>query len=156
LRPQSCREENQQCVSVGRIRRARGSSDPFFGGKAVFHAQIDWIASATGRFGYTWNQWLFYARGGGAWAGDKYTVSGIFAGDPFALAGNETRFGWTIGGGIEWAFWQRWSANLEYAYYDFGNRSISFGGPIDFGSGAESGSIKQTVQTVTLGISYHF
>ena len=28
---------------------------------------------------------------------------------------------WTLGGGLEWAFWDRWSAKAEYLYIDFGN-----------------------------------
>ncbi len=126
----------------------RGASDPFFDGKAVFHAQTNWIASGAARVGYAWDRWLIYARGGAAWAGDKYNVSGTFDLVPFDLQGSETRSGWTIGGGVEWAFWQNWSANLEYAYYDFGSRSLSLSGL--------PANIKQNVQTVTLGVNYHF
>ena len=126
----------------------RGASDPFFSGKSVFRPQTNWIASGAGRVGYAWDRWLIYAKGGAAWAGDKYNVPGSFLGSPYDLQASETRFGWTIGGGVEWAFWQNWSANLEYAYYDFGNRSVSLSGV--------PGNIKQNVQTVTVGVNYHF
>jgi outer membrane immunogenic protein len=131
----------------------RGTSDPFFGGKAVFNAQTNWIASGTARLGYAWDRWLIYARGGAAWAGDKYNVSGTFAGTPYDLQGSETRSGWTIGGGVEWAFWQNWSANLEYAYYDFGNRSLLLN---SFFGESLPANVRQNVQTVTLGVNYHF
>ena len=38
------------------------------------HAQTDWIASATGRLGWTWDRVMLYAKGGAAWAGDKYSA----------------------------------------------------------------------------------
>jgi len=37
------------------------------------HAQTDWLASATGRIGWSWDRWLIYAKGGAAWGGDKYS-----------------------------------------------------------------------------------
>ncbi len=80
----------------------RGSSDPFFSGKAVFDAQTNWIASTTARVGYTSDRLFLYAKGGPAWAGDRYQVPGTFAALPFNYQGPETRFGWTIGAGVEW------------------------------------------------------
>ena len=31
--------------------------------------------------------------------------------------------GWTVGGGIEWAFLDNWTAKVEYLYIDFGNNN---------------------------------
>jgi outer membrane immunogenic protein len=139
----------------------RGVSDPFFGGKSVFSAQKDWIASGAARVGYAWDRWLIYAKGGVAWVGDKFNVSGTYAGLPYYVESSQTRSGWTIGGGVEWAFWQNWSANLEYAYYDFGSRSDVLSGAYVGGQLAGErisvpATIRQNLQTITLGINYHF
>jgi outer membrane immunogenic protein len=139
----------------------RGTSDPFFGGKAVFNAQKDWIASGAARVGYAWDRWLIYAKGGAAWVGDRFNVSGTYAGYPYSVESSQTRSGWTIGGGVEWAFWQNWSANLEYAYYDFGSRSdllsgAYVGGPPAGDKISVPADIRQNVQTIILGINYHF
>jgi outer membrane immunogenic protein len=136
----------------------KGSSDPFFAGKAVFSAQTEWIASATARLGYAIDRWFIYSKGGAAWAGDKYQMPGTFAGAPFNYTGSETRSGWTIGGGVEWAFYQNWSAKVEYAYYDFGTRSLILvdPGPVGGLTGPDPSSIKQRIQTVAFGINYHF
>ena len=81
--------------------------DPFFAGKNapnVLSAKTDGLASATGRVGFVWDRALFYAKGGAAWAHDRYNVflaPGIFA-PAVNASGTETRFGWTVGGGIEW------------------------------------------------------
>ena len=40
----------------------------------------------------------------------------------------DQRTGWTVGGGIEWAFWNNWSAKVEYDFYDFGTRSVTLAG----------------------------
>ena len=82
----------------------------------------------TGRLGWTWDRWMLYAKGGAAWAGDKYSAD-IPRFDEHILA-SQTRAGWTVGGGVEWAFWQNWSAKVEYDFYDFGTRDVSFTGTI--------------------------
>ena len=37
-----------------------------------FNVRTDLLASITGRVGYAWNRWLFYTKGGVAWASDNY------------------------------------------------------------------------------------
>ncbi len=37
--------------------------DPFNTGK-TFHAKTDWLASVTGRLGWTWDRWMIYGKGG--------------------------------------------------------------------------------------------
>jgi len=119
------------------------------------HAKTDWIASAAGRIGWAWDRWLLCAKGGAAWAGDKYSVDiPVF---PEHLEASETRTGWTVGGGLEWAFWNNWSAKLEYDFYDFGTRTLTFTGtfagvPIE----VPGVDIRQRIQTVKFGINYRF
>ena len=119
------------------------------------HAQTDWIASVTGRLGWTWERVMLYAKGGGAWAGDKYSAD--------LPAFNEhietsvSRPGWTVGGGLEWAFWDNWSAKVEYDYYDFSTRNLSLPGTIAGIPEVVPGvNIKETIQTVKFGINYRF
>src|SRR5262249_26148444 len=38
-----------------------------------FTSNVNWIAAVTGRVGYAANDWLFYAKGGGAWMHVSYT-----------------------------------------------------------------------------------
>jgi outer membrane immunogenic protein len=86
---------------------------------ATLTAKTDFLPSVTARFGYALDNWLFYVRAGGAWAGDKFSVTGTFfpTATAFGLEGVDNRFGWTAGGGVEWAFADVWSARLEYDYY---------------------------------------
>ena len=101
------------------------SSPPAFIGTETFDAKTDWLASVTGRLGYAWDRWLLYAKGGAAWAHDKYNITTYLG----TWATSETRSGWTVGGGLEWAFANNWSAKLEYQFYDFGNRDLTLRQP---------------------------
>ena len=67
--------------------------------------------------------------------------------------GVDNRFGWTAGGGVEWAFAEVWSARLEYDYYGLGQRSTLMTDPINGFTGVMN--VEQGVQTVKLGVSFH-
>jgi len=123
------------------------------GDSALVSAKLDALGSVTGRFGYAFGRSLLYAKGGFAWADEQYSAVGLFTGAPFDLEAPETRFGWTLGGGLDWAFSDYWSIGLEYDYYNFGHRSVTF---LDANSGlAGPIDIKQSIQTVRLGLSFH-
>src|SRR5262249_25313074 len=118
-------------------------------------AQTDWIASATGRLGWAGDRWLLYAKGGAAWAGDKYSAFIPVFNEQ--LEASETRTGWIVGGGIEWAFWSNWSAKAEYDYYDFGTRTLTLtgtfaGAPIQ----VPGVNVRQRISVGKFGINYRF
>jgi outer membrane immunogenic protein len=117
------------------------------GTTALVTARTDFLGSVAGRLGYAVDRWLLFARGGAAWAGDKYTITGNSFSGFEAL---DTRPGWTVGAGIEWAFASNWSARLEYDYYGFGTRTILID-PTNLGHV----DVKQSVQTVKLGVNFH-
>ena len=78
---------------------------------------IDQLYSVTGQIGYAWDRWLAYAKGG--WAGasvDLSTQDAIVGSATSSVSGNAS--GWTIGGGVEYAFAPSWSFAVEYNYYD--------------------------------------
>ena len=123
------------------------------GDQAAAKATTDMIPSVTARFGFAWDRWLLYAKGGVAWADDRFNVTGTFMGTPFNFQGLDFRTGWTVGAGVEWAIWEYWSVKLEYDYYDFGRGTVQMSdnvlvlsGPVD---------VKQTVQSVRLGLNFH-
>jgi outer membrane immunogenic protein len=135
----------------------------------VDFGRIEWMASFRGRVGFAVDRTLFYATGGGAVAeigGSKTTVVngpgiGLPAGTFVANnGGSDTVWGWTVGGGIEWAFNQNWSVAGEYRYTNFGNRSASFTIPSGLAAGdvfatGTSGS-RLTVNQATARLNYRF
>ncbi len=113
-------------------------------------AEPRWISAITGRLGEIVGPTLFYVKGGAAWVHDSYSSTDS-TGTLFAA--ENTRAGWTAGAGLEYMFLPNWSAKLEYAYYGFPDRPVVF----DDGSGdVFTRTIKQNMQTVTVGINYHF
>ena len=73
-----------------------------------------WLSTVRGRVGYAWDRFLPYFTGGLAVGGVEANRAG-FTGD------SETRAGWTIGGGVEFALAPQWSAKVEYLYVDLGS-----------------------------------
>jgi hypothetical protein len=91
----------------------------------VVNTSIPWLATVTGRIGFTASPAvLLYAKGGGAWVRDNYTLT-VVGGTTLATA-NSTSSGWTVGGGVEWWFPGNWSAFAEYNYLDFGTPGVTF------------------------------
>jgi outer membrane immunogenic protein len=122
------------------------------GDGAAIKATTDFLSTATARLGYLWDRWLVYAKGGAAWAGDRYSVTGVFQGAPFDFEGLETRLGWTAGAGVEWAFADIWSVKVEYDFYGLGNRNVTF---IDSTSGnVGPANIKQNIHVIMLGVNF--
>jgi outer membrane immunogenic protein len=112
---------------------------------------VNWIASVTGRLGYTQNNWLLYVKGGGAWADFDQTA----AYPAVATTISNTRSGWTAGAGLEYAFTPGWSAKVEYQYYDFGSDryNYTFAAPAGVVFPAD---IDSQIHTVKVGLNWRF
>jgi outer membrane immunogenic protein len=112
-------------------------------------------ALATGRLGYAADNWLFFAKGGGAWAQTSSSGTGFLAsGAVFdTTTASATRSGWVVGAGVEWGFAPNWSAKLEYNHMDFGNTNVSVLSSV---SGNLNVSSTSTVEVVKGGVNYRF
>ena len=86
-------------------------------------SKVKSLASLTGRTGYAWDRFFLYVKGGGAWLQSDFSLQR--AGAAVATA-SETRNGWTIGVGGEYAFLNWLSGFIEYDYYDFRNSTNTF------------------------------
>src|SRR5689334_23690514 len=128
----------------------------FIGGNTnTVTVKEDFLASVTGRLGYAFNDTLWYVRGGAAWTHDRWNLSNTA--NSF-LYGNtivgQSRTGWTIGGGVEWAFLPNWTAFVEYDFYDFGSKNLVSNVPFDDTYNLHSG--RQNVNVVKVGLNYRF
>ena len=111
------------------------------------------LASVTGRVGYSWDRFLGYVKGGGAWVRDNYSQYST-AGTLIDVA-SETRSGWTVGVGGEYAFAPNWSAFVEYDYYGFGTRTVPFA-VAGTGVFAFNEDIRQSINVVKIGVNWRF
>jgi len=106
-------------------------------------------ACADGRsilFADAWDRFLGYVKGGGAWEKDDYFYTdGVTTG-----TASQTRSGWTVGIGGEYAFTNYLTGFAEYDYYDFGNRDALF---VDNFGGAFTYGIKETKSVFKVGLN---
>lgn len=149
------------------------ATDPFFAGKGglpiLGNAKTRWIASTQARVGFAWNDMLLYATGGPAWIRNEYSVENLafvdgnfnFCANGVAIpcnpSGSETRVGWTLGFGLERAFWDRWTVGLVYNHYDFANRTVTLVDPAGIaGPATLLVNVKQQFDTVKVSLNYRF
>jgi outer membrane immunogenic protein len=78
---------------------------------------------AYGRVEHTGN----YAIGNGVVVGDIGGFSHFCAGPATCFAGSSSGVvgGWTLGGGLEYVFWQKWTLKAEYIYISLDTRSVT-------------------------------
>ena len=112
------------------------------------------LASLTGRLGYAAGRALFYVKGGLA-AGDVTVQTSQNQGLPVpptnkAVNGeSDWLYGWTVGGGMEFALTDRWSAKAEYMHYDLGSDHFR----VDSGLVAKA---ETEGNIVRIGLNLHF
>ena len=128
------------------------------GDSALVQVNTDFLPSLTGRIGYAFDNVLLYAKGGVALAGDQFEVSGTLTNGsiglgPYDFRGLDNRFGWVVGGGVDWTFSRNWSVFVEYDYYQFGTTNVLMTDQISGFSGLVSFS--QHVQVVKGGVNFH-
>jgi outer membrane immunogenic protein len=127
---------------------ASGSSTDAVFAPAVDQSKIKALASVTGRAGYAMDRFLGYVKGGGAWVNDSYSVSSPLG----ANTASETRSGWTLGVGGEYAFTDWLTGFAEYDYYNFGTTTDTLTGPL----GTATSNIKQNVSVAKAGVNFKF
>jgi outer membrane immunogenic protein len=91
------------------------------GDNVPYSDKLDWFGTVRGRVGWAFDRWLPYVTGGFAYGHGTINGAGTIGAAPVAFNSSKTYDGWTLGGGVEWAFDKHWSAKAEYLYIDFGN-----------------------------------
>ncbi len=130
----------------GQISGLSNSDRTFSNGVDSFRDRSDWLASVTGRLGYTWGPGLIYAKGGVAFRDDNGLAATVgFL--PAVTDRNST--GYTVGGGFEYMFAPAWSAKVEYQYYNFDTTNVAV-------PAVGALSYKDDLHTVKVGVNYHF
>ena len=116
--------------------------------------KLNWFGTVRGRIGYAMGatgNWLPYVTAG--WAFGHGEISGTTTSGAVvtSFSGSQDYSGWTVGGGVEWAFQNNWSAKVEYLYVDFGN-----GPTVPASAALTVVSGKMTDNIARLGVNYKF
>ena len=116
------------------------------------HTNVDAFGLFTGQVGYAVNNVLLYVKGGAAVTANSYrsTFGGVTAG----ITGDDTRWGGTIGDGLEYAFAPNWSVGVEYNHLFMQDRTYTFTAPGGGFFGTDR--IRQDVDLVTARLNYRF
>jgi outer membrane immunogenic protein len=103
---------------------------------------LDWFGTVRGRAGWLFTPSLLV-----------YGTAGFAYGGVNAWGDNDTRAGWTAGGGLEWLFTPRWSVKIEYLYADLGNNGNNWGWGLNWNGGYH---FHPEVNIVRVGVNFHF
>ncbi len=85
---------------------------------------LDYIGTVRLRAGYALDRWLMYVTGGFAYGGIRNTDTVVMDSDPQYVwhgSSNQFRTGYTLGGGVEYAWTNNILLRLEGLYYNLGS-----------------------------------
>jgi outer membrane immunogenic protein len=104
-------------------------------------SDLNWLSTIRARAGFAADRMLIYATGGVAWADMDFTAG--------TVSGGDTLTGYAVGGGVEWALGNNWTARAEYLYIDLDNASLTDA----FGTTA---TFDNAFHTMRVGVNYKF
>jgi outer membrane immunogenic protein len=129
----------------------------------TLETSIRQFGSADARLGYAFDRLLIYAIGGFAYADirNQVALEGLATGVIDFFGTN--RYGFDVGGGLEYNFYGNWTVRAEYRYYDWGTRSYTsagFGSLVNgipgFTFAIPNHTSRETMQTGRVGLTYKF
>jgi outer membrane immunogenic protein len=120
--------------------------------------KIDWFGTVRGRAGVLVDpKVLLYVTGGLAYG--AVNTSEAIGVVPVYFSKTDTRFGYTVGAGIEGVIGGNWTAKLEYLWVDLGKTSGSFLTPLVAPGGGfltSNFSSRITDNVLRVGVNYKF
>ena len=121
--------------------------------------EIEWFGSLRGRAGVQLNRIVLYATGGLAYGNVTYSALTRFppVGDfEYPAYLSDTKWGWTLGGGLEVAITDCLTWKIEYLYYDLGSESF-VANPVPANPPFQvSYDWETTFHTINTGLAFHF
>nr|WP_183752733.1 outer membrane protein [Pseudochelatococcus contaminans] len=90
---------------------------------------IEWFGTVRARVGFAIDRALIYATGGFAYGGGGNDNNFVYNGVYYSQS-NDTRTGWTVGGGVEYAFTDNITARIEGLYVNLGKENRNYFVPV--------------------------
>jgi len=132
----------------------RGSNPSQAFGNQTNRSKIDAFGLFTGQVGYAWNNALLYVKGGAAITDSRFTTLETATGIVTSSTGDQTRWGGTVGVGLEYGFAPNWSAAVEYDHLFMQDKTHAFTTPA--GALLQTDRIRQDVDLVTARVNYRW
>jgi outer membrane immunogenic protein len=134
----------------------RNSNDSLFFPGNTWTSKTTALGLFTGQVGYAWNNVLWYVKGGAAVANQRWDLFNVPTGIGINQA-ERTRWGGTVGTGVEYGFAPNWSVALEYDYLFRVSNSSTFLTPaLAPDITAITANTRSDVNMVTARINYRF
>lgn len=123
----------------------------------IYRAKIDSLGTARLRLGYALGHWMPYITGGVAWSRigvgyENYTDATRTVLTETSVK-SETKAGWVLGLGMDFAINQHLIGKVEYLHADFGRIDVA---DVFVGTPAFSGRFSSEVDIFKLGLAWKF
>ncbi len=124
-------------------------------------SNVEWLATIRGRLGFALDRLLVYGTAGIAFGSVKVFDEVDFRpnGAPGlgqAATSSNTRTGYALGGGLEYAFTKNWTMKAEYLYVDLGKTSYTHGAVAGFPNTTIGVSNQTKLNIARVGVNYKF
>jgi outer membrane immunogenic protein len=128
----------------GDIQYTSLKTDTDLGGGVTGSAKVPAFATVRGRLGYAFDRALVYGTGGWAYTKTEASLTGGGA----TISTSKWTSGYALGGGLEYALWNRWTVKGEYLYVRSGDVSLTLLGT--------TGGGNYTLNIARVGLNYRF
>jgi outer membrane immunogenic protein len=132
----------------------KGSNASLFQAGVTDQTKTNAFGLFTGQVGYAWSNALWYVKGGGAVANDSYNRITTATGIAFDAA-SQTRWGGTVGTGLEFGFAPNWSVAVEYDHLFLGKNTVTLNA-LATGLPTRTDSISQSADLATVRVNYRW
>jgi outer membrane immunogenic protein len=131
-----------------------GNNRSIFDNRFRNESRVDAFGLFTGQIGYAANNVLFYVKGGAAVTSNDYRAFNVATNALAGTTADDTRWGGTVGVGLEYGFAPNWSVGVEYNHLFMQDRTYTFTQP--GGAFFATDRISQNVDLVTARLNYKF
>ncbi len=139
-------------------RRVTGSTGVPAGTAVEGSSRLDWLGTVRARAGVAVDQVFFYGTGGLAFGNpsQRLTITDPAGTVTHRGTSSDTRFGWTLGAGAEFAVMDNLTFRAEYLYYDLGRSTVTANGIGAAAGTSNTARFENTGHIVRAGMNYRF
>ncbi len=110
-------------------------------GNVAVTSRLQWLDTTRARLGWAFGHVLLYGTGGAAFGGLTATTAATGAAASATLADTQTRFGYTAGAGVEYAFTDNFTVKVEYLYVNLGSQNQELVDNVNFYTNVVRGGV---------------
>ena len=128
------------------------------GTRSNFRQDLEYFGTVRARLGVAFDRALVYATGGLAYGDASYQADFFTSAGALQFNGrkSDVEIGYTIGGGVEYAFTDNITFKGEYLYYDLGSQKVLVNAVPGVGLNSYSSRFETDGHIARVGVNYKF